>query len=68
MERISPITTGVEGRIRFVNETNRVTCGKTEDKNKGHETAGSINLTAFATSFVPISSLTTLLLLSRIVN
>jgi hypothetical protein len=68
MERISPITTGVEGRIRFVNETDFMTCGKTKDTNEGHETAGSKNLSGFATSVLQISSLTALLLLSRIVN
>jgi hypothetical protein len=59
MERISPITTGVEGRIRFTNETNHMDCGKTEN----NANSGSTNLSGFATSAVPISSLTALLLL-----
>lgn len=66
MEKISPITTGVEGRIRFVEETNLKTCGKTKDKNEGRETAGAMNLFGFASSVLPISSLATLLLLSQI--
>ncbi|XP_046636695.1 snake venom 5'-nucleotidase-like [Daphnia pulicaria] len=56
MERISPITTGVEGRIRFTNET--MACGKT----KNNANSGSTNLSGFATFAVPISSLTALLL------
>jgi hypothetical protein len=62
MKRVSPITIGLERRIRFVTNTYFPPCGKVP--NNGQETAGSTSISSLATFIAPIVSINILFVVS----